>query len=57
MYLKVNGLIEKFSELSYFVMVYVCGPGLIFSKAVYSLFNYFSTDLDNDAFELPLPAW
>lgn len=51
---KTNEFVGKYSEIVMFIMKYVAGPCLICPKLFFSWYNYFTTDLGNDAFRLPL---
>lgn len=57
MYEKTNQLMEKISKIVYFFIVFVCVPGFVIPKICVSYFNYFTTNLGNDAFELSEPIW
>lgn len=52
-----NQIVEKCSEIGAFAMIYVVIPCFILPKAIYSFFIYFTTDLGNDAFDLPIAIW
>lgn len=54
---KTNHLVEKYSEIGVFAMKNVIAPSFVLPKAIYSFFVYFTSDLGNDALNLPLPAW
>lgn len=54
---KSNRLVHKWCKIAYVIIVQVCMPSLILPKAMYCFFLYFTTDLGNDAFELPIPTW
>lgn len=56
-YIETNRKVEKLSEIADFIMVRVSLPGFILPKAVFCYFQYFTTDLGNDAFQLSLPMW
>lgn len=56
-YVEVNDRIEKWSQIVHFVLVNVSIPFLILPKYLVSFYLYYTTDMGNDAFELPLPMW
>lgn len=37
--------------------MFVCVPGFVIPKIFVSYFNYYTTNLGNDAFELSIPMW
>lgn len=55
-YEKINQLVEKLSEIIYFIAIKLGVAGLVLPKSVISYFLYFTTDAGAEAFELPLPA-
>lgn len=57
MYEQTNRLTEKICKFMYVFMVYAAAPFFILPKAFYSFIMYFTTDLGNGAFELPIPTW
>lgn len=57
LYDEVNRLVEKCSEIAYFVMVKLTAVCIVLPKFGISMFVYLTTDLGYDAFELPFPAW
>lgn len=57
MYEKTNRQIENLTEIIFFVIVRVTPICLVLLKCITSLFVYFTTDLKNNALELPLPMW
>lgn len=52
-----NELIEKCSRIGLIVFGYILGPCMISPKVFVSFFVYFTSDLGNNAFDLPLPMW
>lgn len=56
-YAKTHQLIEKLCEILYIVIAQATPAIWIVPKCFGSLFFYLTTDLGNDAFELPLPMW
>lgn len=50
-------LIEKLSEITFFVMVKVTPITACLLRCAYTFFIYFTTDAGNAAFELPFPMW
>lgn len=56
-YEKANVLVEKCSKIGFNVLKYVVALGYIFPKVIISFFNYFTTDLGNGAFDLPILMW
>lgn len=54
---KTNELVEKYSETVKFFLIHVAVPCLICPKLIISVFIYFTTDVGNDAFDLPLRMW
>lgn len=57
MYDKTNHRVEKMSKRMYFVMVQVVPQALTSPKFINNIYTYFSTNLDDAAFDLPLPMW
>lgn len=57
MYNKFNGIIEKSSEIIYFLAMNVAVPGFVLPKAIVSYYRYFTTDAGSAAFDLPFLAW
>lgn len=57
MYEKTNELVEKYSRIGIFVMKHVMIPSIVFPIAMISMSVYFTTDLKDEAFKLPFPAW
>lgn len=57
LYDKTNSQVEAMSKIGYFLMVKLSVPLMVGPKALVSYYNYFSTDLGPDAFELSIPAW
>lgn len=57
LYTKTNEKVEKVTELIYLVVVKVTPVCVVFPKFLASLNLYLTTDLGNDALELPLPMW
>lgn len=57
MYEKTNRQIEKSTEIITFVLVKLLPGFWISMKVIVSYFMYFTTDLRNDAFELPIEMW
>lgn len=57
MYEKDIHLIEEVSKIVYFAIVGVTVPGLVIPKAILSYFNYYTTNLGGDAFDLSIPMW
>lgn len=56
-YEKINRQIEKWSKIVYIVVAKVTPILVIMLKVIYSVAVYFTTDLGNDALELPFPEW
>lgn len=56
-YVEIITLIEKLNRFIHFVMVNLTLPCLLFPKYTVCYYTYFTTDIGNDAFELPLPVW
>lgn len=57
LFCKTNHQVEKCSEFIYFIVFKVSPPAYVLPKAFFSLFLYFTTDMGQDAFMLPLPTW
>lgn len=55
-YEQTNELVEKLSEIGFF-MTNLAFPCFILPKVIFNFFNYFTSDLGNDAFDLPAPIW
>lgn len=56
-YEKTNKTAEKLCKIIYFICAKVSIPGSVLPKALACFFIYFTTDLGNEAFELPMPLW
>lgn len=56
-YEKYNQQIEKYGEVLGIFMRQVSIPCFIWPKFIISFFTYFTTDLGNDAFQLPYHLW
>lgn len=52
-----NHLVEKWFNIFIRLVMFVTLPGLMFPTFVVSYYKYFTTDLGNDAFEMPYPIW
>lgn len=57
MYNETNRQLEKCTEIIVLVMAKVSPVCWILPKVVVSLFLYFTTEVGNDALELPLQIW
>lgn len=56
-HIKTNQLVEKLTEILFLFITRVSVPGFVLPKVFASFFVYFTTDVGNDAFDLPLPMW
>lgn len=56
-YIKTDKLNEQLSKIIYFAIVKVSSPYLVMPKFIHSFHVYFTTDLRNNAFTLPIPTW
>lgn len=56
-YTRSCNLIEVFNEFLRFAMVKVTVHLMMWPMCIYSYFTYFTTDLGQNAFELPFYAW
>lgn len=56
-YVESNQLVEKLCEILHFVVVFITAPTVVLPKTVISLFTYYTTDIKDDAFDLPFPMW
>lgn len=56
-YEEVNGQIEKWGKIIYFVIAELSPICMIVPKAILCLLVYFTTDLGQEAFELPVLEW
>ena len=57
MFRTTNQIVEIMSRIIFFIMLKLT-PALTYVPwSIYIYFNYFTTDLGNDAFELPMPIW
>lgn len=52
-----NQLVEKWFNIFIRLVMFVTLPGLMFPTFIVSYFKYFTSDLGNDAFEMPYPIW
>lgn len=50
-----NELVEKLCKILYIVMVYISVPIILLPKTVISLYTYYTTDIEGDAFQMPFP--
>lgn len=57
LYDNTNRKVEKWSEFIFLVMVKVTPIAWLLPKVIISLFLYLTTDLGNNALELPSPMW
>lgn len=55
LYEEMGRLIELSTEAIAFVFVVILPPTFILPKSLLSIFAYYTTDLGNDALELPFP--
>lgn len=56
-YEKIDPKVEKWCKIIFFMNMKVCFPIGMSSEFIYSFILYFTTDLGNDAFQVPLPFW
>lgn len=57
-YEEANAFVEKWSNLIYFAFVKVTFPGILVPYLIRALYvSYFTTDLIEDAFQLPFIIW
>lgn len=56
-YERSNRLVDKWCKIAYVVIEKIFIPSVILPKAIFCFFVYFSTDLGNKAFDLPIPIW
>lgn len=54
---EMNEFVENLSKIIDFLLVKTFLPGFLFFKAILCYFIYFTTDLESNAFELPIPMW
>lgn len=54
---ETNQLVEKIVDWFYFVSIKLTVVGAYVPLTIYTYFIYFTTDLGNAAFELPMPLW
>lgn len=52
-----NQLVEQLSRIGFVVIAIATPVSYVLPKAIISYFKYFSTDLEDEAFELPLFYW
>lgn len=57
LYEKTVRIIQMNSKTISFFFVYLLPPIFMLPKFVISVFAYFTTDLGNDALEMPFPMW
>lgn len=57
LYEKTNEKTEKWSKILFFLMVKFTPIAWLSPKVIISFYLYFTTDLGNDALELPSPMW
>lgn len=56
-YMETNRNVERMSKIGYYILVRVSVPCFVLPKAIYSFYQYFTTDFGNEGFELSLPMW
>lgn len=56
-YVKIVDLVEKWDRFIQFALLKVTVPSFVLPKYIFCFYMYFSTNMGNDAFELPLPLW
>lgn len=56
-YDEINHKIEKWCKIIDLVTIKISPPTVFLPKLIIGFFNYFTTDLQNDAFKLPNPMW
>lgn len=56
-YRKTNQTVEKYTEIGIFAIKNVVVPCFVLPKAIVRFFIYFTTDVGNDAFDLPIGIW
>lgn len=49
--------VETWCKIGYFIMSVVTPICWIFPRVLFNYFNYFSTNIGNEAFDLPLLMW
>lgn len=57
MYEETNRTVEKWTEIVAFVMAKATPLSWIAPKVIISYYLYFTSDMGDGAFELPLPIW
>lgn len=57
LYSKMNGRVENWSKIINLILAKIVPICLTLPNAIFSFFNYFATDLGNDAFVLTIPTW
>lgn len=57
MYMETNRIIEKWSQIAFYFITTVTPVGFIFPKTIIVYWIYFTTDFENDAFDLPFDTW
>lgn len=57
LYEKTNRRAEKWSEIIFILMAKVTPIAWLSPRVIISFFFYFTTDMGNEAFELPSPMW
>lgn len=56
-YVEINQKIEKWCKIIELITVKVSPLTVVIPKLITSFFDYFTTDLGSEAFELPTPMW
>lgn len=54
---KTNQQVERWSEIIFLVVVKVAPLCAVLSRVAGTFYFYLTTDLDREAFELPVPMW
>lgn len=54
---RFNRFIEKFSKIVHFAALKLGVPLFVLPKAFFCYFIYYTTDAENEAFQLPFLAW
>lgn len=57
LYIKTGRIIELMSKAILLVFMYIIPPMFVLPNSILSFYAFFTTDLGNDAFEMPFPMW
>lgn len=57
LYVNAHQQSEKWNKIVYFMFMKIFAPSILVPLLIHVFYDYFTTDLGNDAFQLPSPFW